>query len=87
MTSPSEKPLQLTVMTVECMIVENGILELLLNVQNNGTGQGQIRLRLDMENAYDLRSRLIGGMVSASNQLQTCGKVSHPANSEGPSGD
>jgi hypothetical protein len=41
MTSPSEKPLQLTVMTVECMNVENGILELLLNVQNNGTGQNK----------------------------------------------
>jgi hypothetical protein len=87
MTSPSEKPLQLTVMTVECMNVENGILELLLNVQNNGTAQSQIRLRLDMENAYDLRSRLSGGMVSASNQLRPCGKVSHSANSAGPSGD
>jgi hypothetical protein len=86
-TSSSETPLQLTVMTVECMNVENGILELLLNVQNNGTGQSQIRLRLDMENAYDLRSRLSGGMVSASNQLQTCCKASRSANSGGPSGD
>jgi hypothetical protein len=49
--------------------------------RNDGTGQGQIRLRLDMENAYNLRSRLNGGLVSASNQLHACDKIDHPAHS------
>jgi hypothetical protein len=78
MASLSKKPLQLKVTTVEGMNVENGILELLLNVQNDRTGQRQIRLRLDMENAYNLRSRLSGGLVSASNQLHACDKIDHP---------
>ena len=69
MASRSKKLLQLDVMTVEGMKVQNGILEVLLSVQIEGTGKGQIRLRLDMENAYNLRSRLIGGMVTASNQI------------------
>jgi hypothetical protein len=69
MTSRSETPLQLDVITVDGMKVENGVLEVLLSVQIDGTGQGQIRFRLDMENAYNLRSRLNGGMVTASNQL------------------
>jgi hypothetical protein len=65
-------------MTVEGMKVQNGILEVLLSVQIKGTGKGQIRLRLDMENAYNLRSRLTGGMVTASNQLHR-GRIGHPA--------
>jgi hypothetical protein len=61
--------MQLNVMSVEDMKVENGVLNILLDVQIDGAGQRQIRVRLDMENAYDLRSRLSGGMVTASNQL------------------
>jgi hypothetical protein len=70
MGSLSKMPMQLDVLKIEDIKVENRILEVLLDVQFDGIehSRGRIWVRLDMENAYCLRSRLISGMVTASNQ-------------------
>ncbi len=72
MAARSNVPVQLDVLTVEDIKVENGILEIPLNVQFHGTDlpDGQIRIRLDLENAKNLQGRLPGGIVTASNQLR-----------------
>jgi hypothetical protein len=70
MASPSKMLMQLDVTTVDDITAEHGILDVLLSVKDYGTGQDDsIRLRLDLENAYNLRSRLGVGMVTASNQI------------------
>jgi hypothetical protein len=70
MASRSKMPVRLDVTTIEDIAVENGVLDVLFSVKDHGTGQDDtIRLRLDLENAYDLRSRLGAGMVTASNQI------------------
>jgi hypothetical protein len=70
MAARSKMPMQLDVTTVEDITVENGILDVLFSVKHHATGQDDlIRVRLNMDNAYNLRSRLSAGMVTASNQI------------------
>jgi len=70
MASRSKMPMQLDVTTIEDIAVENGILDVLFSVKDHGTGQDDsIRLRLDLESAYNLRSLLGAGMVTASDQI------------------